>query len=305
MTNLWKRTTILLVTLCVLVAGFPLLARAESQTGAITGDQVNLRSGPGLGYSRIAYLYKGDTVQISGLESGWYAVSCASGSGYVYRDYVKLDSSGDETGGGSTSGSGGADSASGASGGVLRRGSTGDAVRQLQGNLIMLGYLSSRADGVFGGGTEAAVTRYQSRNGLAVDGVAGKATIKAVGGEVLRILNTLNTAKKHLGLAYTYGGTSPSTGFDCSGLTQYAFAKAGMTIPRVSAEQAKAGISVPRAQLRAGDLVAFNRPVSHVGIYVGDGMFIHSPKTGDVVKLTKLTAMNLTAIRRFTGVLVG
>ena len=82
-------------------------------------------------------------------------------------------------------------------------------------------------------------------------------------------------------------------------------AKAGISIPRVSYEQAAAGIAVPRSQIRIGDLVAFNSPVSHVGIYVGDGKFIHSPHTGDVVKITNLSAMKLTAVRRMTGALAG
>ena len=193
--------------------------------------------------------------------------------------------------------------ASAASYGTLRYGSRGDDVKQLQGNLIMLGYLNDTADGVYGNNTRSAVLRYQRRNGLSADGIAGNATRSAIAKEVLRVLKVVDTAKAYLGLAYQSGGTSPSTGFDCSGLTQYAFGKAGISIPRVSYEQAAAGKSVPRSQLRIGDLVAFNSPVSHVGIYVGGGKFIHSPKTGDVVKLTKLSAMNLTAIRRFTGVL--
>ena len=57
--------------------------------------------------------------------------------------------------------------------------------------------------------------------------------------------------------------------------------------------------------MRPGDLVCFNSPVSHVGIYLGGGKFIHSPKPGDVVKITELKYMDLTAIRRFTGVLAG
>lgn len=303
----WKRTTILAALVCVLLLT-PMLAHAESERGSITGNQVNLRGGPGLNYPRLAYLYRGDAVTLTGSSNGWYEVTYGSLSGYVYGDYVRVASEGSsETGsdaGGSTTG-GTSGSGTSASSGSLKRGSTGDAVKQLQGNLIMLGYLNSRADGIFGSGTEAAVKRYQSRNGLSADGVAGKVTTGAVGREVLRVLAVVDTAKKYLGLAYTYGGTSPSTGFDCSGLTQYAFDKAGISIPRVSYEQAAAGISVPRAQLRIGDLVAFNSPVSHVGIYVGNGMFIHSPKTGDVVKTTKLSAMNLTAIRRFTGVLAG
>lgn len=188
---------------------------------------------------------------------------------------------------------------------VLRRGSRGTEVKQLQGNLIMLGYLNDVADGIFGANTETAVKKYQSRNGLTSDGVAGAITNKAIQGEVLTVLKVLDTAKAHLGLAYQLGGDSPSTGFDCSGLTKYAFGKAGISIPRVSYEQAAAGIKVPRSQLRAGDLVAFNSPVSHVGIYLGGGKFVHSPKAGDVVKTTSLSAMNLTGIRRFTGVLAG
>ena len=297
----WQKATLILAIVCAMLPA-PAYAKAADQTGTVTGNQVNLRTGPGLQYTRIAYLYKGDPLTITGNKNGWYAVSYKGSQGYVYSDYVRLDATVGTTGSGGSPDTSGS---SGASGGLLRFGSTGDRVKQLQGNLIMLGYLNSRADGIFGSGTQAAVKKYQSRNGLSPDGIAGSATTSAIAKEVLRIINTVDTAKKYLGLSYAYGGSSPSTGFDCSGLTQYAFAQAGMSIPRVSYEQAAAGISVPRSQLRVGDLVAFNSPVSHVGIYVGDGKFIHSPKPGDVVKLTSLSAMNLTAIRRFTGVLAG
>lgn len=296
----WKRTVIMLAAAFVLLL-LPAFANAAEQEGAITGNQVNLRSGPSLAYGRVAYLYKGDAVTVTGEENGWYAVKTESGNGYVYSQYVAIESGGasgeikpDDSG-----------TSSGGTSSVLTLGSRGDSVKQLQGNLIMLGYLNDRADGIFGNNTQSAVRRYQSKNGLQADGVAGSKTVSRIGSEVLRILSVVDAAKKHLGLPYTYGGTSPSTGFDCSGLTQYAFSKAGITIPRVSYEQAASGVSVPRAQLRIGDLVAFNSPVSHVGIYVGSGRFIHSPKTGDVVKYTNLSAMNLTAIRRYTGVLVG
>ncbi|MCI6966999.1 NlpC/P60 family protein [bacterium] len=188
---------------------------------------------------------------------------------------------------------------------LLRRGSRGAEVKQLQGNLIYLGYLNDVADGIFGAKTEAAVRRYQSRNGLSVDGIVGEKTRAKLAKEVLLLNRILSTAKSCLGLAYRTGGTSPQTGFDCSGFTQYVFAEAGISIPRVSRDQAKAGIAVPYSQMRPGDLVCFNSPVSHVGIYLGSGKFIHSPKPGDVVKITELKYMDLTAIRRFTGVLAG
>ena len=188
---------------------------------------------------------------------------------------------------------------------LLRRGSRGADVKQLQGNLIYLGYLNDVADGIFGAKTEAAVRRYQSRNGLAADGIVGAQTRAKLTKEVLLLNQILDTARSYLGLAYQSGGTSPQTGFDCSGFTQYVFARAGSSIPRVSRDQASAGVAVPYSQLRPGDLVCFNSPVSHVGIYLGGGKFIHSPKPGDRVKITELKYMDLTAIRRFTGVLVG
>ena len=280
----------LLLALCM-----PALTQAAEQTGSITGNAVNLRAGPGTSYQRLAYLYRGDAVAVTGKSGDWYAVRYAGKSGYVYGSYVSVsDSSAQQPSGGTS-----------AAGSALRRGSTGATVKTLQGNLIMLGYLNAAADGVYGAKTEAAVLRYQKVNGLSPDGVAGSKTTAAVATEVLRVLKVLDTAKAQLGVAYTYGGASPSTGFDCSGLVQYAHAAANLATPRVSYEQAAGGLSVPYSQLRAGDVVCFNSPVSHVGIYVGSGKFLHAPHTGDVVKLTNLSAMNLTAIRRYTGKLAG
>ena len=278
-----KRVLALLLTLAILL--LPTLALADT-AGTVTGNDVNLRTGPSTATARLTYLYRGDSVRVTGESGNWYAVTYGDLSGYVYKTSVSLQSTPSS---GSTT--------------LLRSGSRGSAVKQLQERLILLGYLNDRADGIFGRLTDAAVRQYQRRNGLAVDGNAGKNTLSRVSAEAQRVQTVVNAAKAHLGLPYLYGGTSPSTGFDCSGLTQYAFRQAGITIPRVSYEQAAAGRSVPYSQLRVGDLVAFNSPVSHVGIYVGNGQFIHSPKTGDVVKITKLSAMQLTAIRRFTGVL--
>ncbi len=95
---------------------------------------------------------------------------------------------------------------------------------------------------------------------------------------------------QHLGTPYVWGGTKPS-GFDCSGLTQYLYAQEGVQIPRVSQDQFRAGRSVPANQMQPGDLVFFqkNGDVHHVGIYMGGGKFLHSPHTGDVVKISSLS----------------
>ncbi|WP_410568911.1 NlpC/P60 family protein [Amycolatopsis sp. cmx-4-61] len=106
----------------------------------------------------------------------------------------------------------------------------------------------------------------------------------------------LNAALSKLGSAYVYGATGPST-FDCSGLTMWAYKQAGITLPRTSREQSTFGAAVPRDQLQPGDLVFYYSPVSHVGMYIGDGKMVHAPDTGDVVKISPLQSQYAGARR--------
>ena len=95
-----------------------------------------------------------------------------------------------------------------------------------------------------------------------------------------------------LGLDYRYGGSSPVTGFDCSGLVAHVYLEAwNIRLPRNTSAQSKAGMPVSLAELQAGDLVFYDtqrRPYSHVGIYLGDGKFVHAPKTGAQVRVESL-----------------
>jgi cell wall-associated NlpC family hydrolase len=93
---------------------------------------------------------------------------------------------------------------------------------------------------------------------------------------------------QYLGIPYQWGGESPSTGFDCSGFTYYVFSRVGVSLPRTVSTQYGVGVSVSRSQLQPGDLVFFNG-LGHVGIYIGGNQFIHSPHTGDVVKISSIT----------------
>ena len=97
----------------------------------------------------------------------------------------------------------------------------------------------------------------------------------------------VGVAMQYLGVPYVWGGASPS-GFDCSGLVMYAYARVGVSLPHNAAMQYGYGSPVSRAMLAPGDLVFFNG-LSHVGIYIGGGQFIHSPHTGDVVKISSLS----------------
>ena len=95
-------------------------------------------------------------------------------------------------------------------------------------------------------------------------------------------------ALRYLGIKYTWGGASPATGFDCSGLVMYVYAQLGISLPHFAAAQFGMGVPVARDQLQPGDLVFFDG-LNHVGIYIGGGQMVHAPETGDVVKITPLS----------------
>jgi cell wall-associated NlpC family hydrolase len=94
-------------------------------------------------------------------------------------------------------------------------------------------------------------------------------------------------ALQYLGVPYVWGGSSPSTGFDCSGFVAYVFAQIGVSLPHHAASQYGYGTPVPYDQLAPGDLVFFSG-LGHVGIYIGNGQFVHAPHTGDVVRISYL-----------------
>jgi peptidoglycan DL-endopeptidase CwlO len=117
-------------------------------------------------------------------------------------------------------------------------------------------------------------------SGPAPDAVIGAAPPARYGGVV-------GIAMQYLGTPYRWGGSSPSTGFDCSGFVMYVFAQVGVSLPHNAAAQYGYGSPVSRSDLQPGDLVFFNG-LGHNGIYIGGGQFIHSPHTGDVVKISSL-----------------
>lgn len=103
------------------------------------------------------------------------------------------------------------------------------------------------------------------------------------------------TAERYLGVKYKWGGTSPTSGFDCSGYVQYVFRKHGVQLPRTSRAQAAVGdrVGLDYNSLRAGDLIMFassGKPVSHVAIYAGNKRIIHSSKSGAGVRYDNLTS---------------
>ena len=114
-----------------------------------------------------------------------------------------------------------------------------------------------------------------------------------------------------IGVDYRYGGETPESGVDCSGLVRYVFQQVtGVTLPRTSKELSRLGNNVASADLVPGDLVFFNTrrlPFSHVGIYLGDNRFIHAPSTGSEVEISRLSESywqkHFNGARRLVGVM--
>lgn len=115
-----------------------------------------------------------------------------------------------------------------------------------------------------------------------------------------KVQKVISVAKAQMGKPYRWGATGPNS-FDCSGLMQYAFKNgAGISLPRVSRDQANVGKKVSKAELQPGDLVFFAKGgrIHHVGMYLGNDQYIHAPQTGDVVKISKLSSRTLYTARR-------
>lgn len=117
------------------------------------------------------------------------------------------------------------------------------------------------------------------------------------------VVSTLDKALDLLGIRYRWGGTTPESGFDCSGFVRHVFREGlGLDLPRSSRELSKSGDPVAKDELQPGDLVFFNtmrRAFSHVGIYLGDNLFVHAPRRGGRVRIDDMSGRYWT--KRFNG----
>jgi cell wall-associated NlpC family hydrolase len=137
--------------------------------------------------------------------------------------------------------------------------------------LVVLACVTARAEGALGAVDHADRVTHVSR-------------ATAVAHKQERVVSY---ARHFLGVRYVYGGTSPRSGFDCSGFTRYVYEHFGIDLPHYSGAQFDMGRRVSRGGLRPGDLVFFNG-LGHVGLYIGGGRFIHAPHTGARVSIETL-----------------
>ncbi len=258
---------------------------AELGYGVINGNHVNLRSGPSTSHKALAQGNKGDKAYIIGLNEGWYKVIFGDRICYIRSDYMDLaeipyenkDSSNSPKffrGGKST---GTAPSAS----------ALGNKVPDVSVPEVNVPETNNKPD---------AVKPETNKPNTVKPDTNKPETIKP---ELNGSLGTqiVETAKKYLGVRYVYGGASPS-GFDCSGLVYYVLKSVGISAYRTPADQYKMGTYVEKSDLQPGDIVFFQNTyksgISHVGIYVGDGKFIHAPNSRSVVSYADLNSTYYT-----------
>jgi cell wall-associated NlpC family hydrolase len=110
-----------------------------------------------------------------------------------------------------------------------------------------------------------------------------------------------------VGAPYAYGGRSPASGFDCSGLVQYSYQRAGLRVPRETSDQLNYGQRIGAPDLQRGDLIFFDQQgkrASHVAVYLGEGRFVHAPSTGKPVRIDRLDdywRRHVAEMRRFAN----
>jgi len=131
----------------------------------------------------------------------------------------------------------------------------------------------------------------------ALSGVVGRAAFDVVPVPTATSGSAVQSALSKIGKPYRWGATGPNA-FDCSGLVVWSFKQAGVSLPRSSRAISQVGIPVSRVNLQPGDLVFFYKPVSHVGIYIGNGKIVHASTRKSPVKVSDMSRMPFNSARR-------
>lgn len=248
--------------------------------GTVNANSVRLRLGPSTDFSTVGMYSKNTAVKVSGESGDWYEVSINGTYGFMSKDYISIGSGSSQNTGSSTAPSEELNTT-----GIV----TGNGVRMRGGpgtSYATVGYYDKGTKVVVTGKTGSWYA--VSYNGLSGYMSADYIRLSSTGSEAEKIIAT---AKEYLGTPYVYGGASPR-GFDCSGFIYYLFGQYGYSLRRGATSQYNNdGVYVEKSQLIPGDLVFFSGggdPISHVGMYIGDGQFIHSSSGKGYVVITAL-----------------
>ena len=296
--------------------------------GFTTGSGLRLRSTASTGGTIIDSANKNEAVVVLAKTGDWYKVIYDLQEGYMHGDYLKVSTTENaELGYGRVNTTKvNLRSGPGASHGVVDTASKGEKAYIIGINngwykviygqhvcYVRSDYLdltetpyenrsSAKSPKFYRGGKSLGVEPSASALNGSTSSSKPSTTAKVTGDQIV------STAKQYLGVPYKYGGTTPS-GFDCSGFVYYVYRSLGINVSRTQATMYSQGTPVKKSELKPGDLVFFQNTykagISHVGIYVGDGKFIHSPQSGKVVSYADLNSDYYTShyygAARYTG----
>ncbi|HJC00084.1 MAG TPA: C40 family peptidase [Candidatus Flavonifractor merdavium] len=283
----FMRTALLTVAVsAVCVVG---ASAASVGAGTVNTDALRLREEANSSSTILATASKGDVVVVLEEESdGWYKVDYKSVEGYMSADYLDVSTKADVTIGYGLVQTGGST--------LNVRSGPGtdyDKVTSLSnGSVVTIvgidngWYKVKTSGGSVGYVSSDYMTTCKDSAGSRGDGTVVAAS-SSLGQQVV------DYAKQFLGVPYVYGGNGPNS-FDCSGFTTYVYRHFGYTLNRTATGQLSNGVSVSKSELQPGDLVFFkdggSKPVSHVGIYIGGGQFIHASTSTYEVRINDLTS---------------
>ena len=248
--------------------------------GTVTADALRLRSTPATEGEILATVSSGTSVVVlDEAEDGWYKVNYNSVEGYMSGEYLDVATKAETDLG---------------YGKVDADGSTLNMRAGASTSFASLCSIPSgtvlELEGVYEGWykvTYAGNTGYVSSDYITITTEPTTASSSALGEQIVAL------AKQYLGTPYVLGGNGPSS-FDCSGFTKYIYAQFGYTLNRTATDQLQNGVSVSRDELQPGDLVFFkyntSKPVSHVGIYIGGGEFIHASTNRYMVQIDQMNS---------------
>lgn len=313
-----RKISTLVLVLVLLIGSLSITATAAEGTmygiGFINTDSLRLRSEPNTSSSILAEAPQGDCVVIISKNGDWYKVNYNLMEGYMHASYLTVSTKENaELGYGQITGSGvNMRSGPSTSHSVLTTGSLGskcyiiglnegwykviynDRICYIRSDFVQLteypyeNLKSPNSPKYYRGGKSTGVSPSVS-GGVASSGSAVPSS-PAVGVSGSQILIE---AQKYIGTPYAYGGASPS-GFDCSGYVYYVLKQVGLSPYRTPASQYNQGTAVSKEMLKAGDIVFFADTaasgISHVGIYAGNGLFLHAPNSRSTVSYSSLTS---------------
>lgn len=308
--KLSKKMISILIAAVLLISSATISASAaggsiKTGIGIVNASSLRLRAGASTGTSTLAYAYRDEVVIVLGRIGNWYKVSYNNQLGYMHSDYLKVSTVKNvELGYGKVNGTSvNMRSGPGTAYSIKAQANTGALAYVIGFNQqwykVIYGDLICYIRSDYLDTTEIPYDNRASakkpiffKNGVSTGIAPSAAALKAsanyiVSGPTSTIQRdrVVSTAKQYIGVPYVWAGSSPN-GFDCSGFTQYVFRSCGVTIPRTCEGQYTLGTYVSKENLKPGDLVFFQNTyktgISHVGIYVGDGMFIHASSSKGV-----------------------